>query len=576
MSVLPTNEMQQLNTQLFQATDVGSAAQAVADALAQQSETCLIALASSDTNTFDLPAASGMAADATWAAWIGQFDAAHGESKTVALEANENPSGRPAFMIPIADNDARAGWFFVVTTEDKLNVAIQAVALLAAHLRALQAEQEMAVLKQRARRVTSVNRITAVISSALAQDDVLSLAVELLSDLLEVDHCGVFIFEDNKAALTMEYPADSEREDLHIPLGSSATLEALVHYQTAVIVPDLAAVQASDPFAAALRQRIDVQTALIAPLTAPLGVIGAISVERRDGNRGFTADERDTLLTIAGQIALARTNADLYQQAISANRLKSEFLANISHELRTPLNAIIGYSDMLLQNIYGDLTPQQTDRISRVHNSGNQLLNMIDNLLGLARIDAGRITMTLEPISLMSLLSAVTESFNERAQEKNLSLTLNCHAEGGDVYALGDKEALSQIYNNLLDNALKFTSEGGITVQIDRLWVEHGKLQDAQHSTPPIELEDGEWAVVSIQDTGIGIKPEHQVLVFEEFRQGDGSTVRQYGGSGLGLALARRMLDLMHGHIWLESTGEQGSTFTTLLRLGHPDAPANP
>ncbi|MBE0691436.1 MAG: HAMP domain-containing histidine kinase, partial [Anaerolineae bacterium] len=309
----------------------------------------------------------------------------------------------------------------------------------------------------------------------------------------------------------------------------------------------------------------------------PHGVIGAISVERRDGTRGFTADERDTLLTIAGQIALARTNADLYQQAVSANRLKSEFLANISHELRTPLNAIIGYSDMLLQSIYGELNPQQTDRLSRVFNSGKQLLGMIDNLLGLARIDAGRVTMTLEPVSLVSLLSGITQEFAERAQEKNLSLTLDSKADNGDIYALGDREALSQIYHNMLDNALKFTSEGGITVQIDRLWVENGRLNTgAGHSAPPIKLEDGEWAVVSVQDTGIGIKPEHQSLVFEEFRQGDGSTVRQYGGSGLGLALARRMLDLMNGHIWLESTGSRGSTFTTLLPLGHPDTSSNP
>jgi len=575
MSVLPANEIQQLNTQLFQSADISSAAEAVVDFLVRQGAACLLALVAGESGQLDVVATSGLAADADWLEWLAQFDAAHSEPNTYALDAGATPSGKPAYMLPIARDSARLGWVLVVAAQERVEIAAQAVSLLAAHLRALQAEQEMAVLKQRARRVTSVNRITAVISSALAQDDVLSLAVELLSDLLEVDHCGVFILADDRATLTMEYPSDGEHEELHIPLSSSDTLEALIHYQTAVIVPDLTAGKERDPFATAIHKRSDVYTALIAPLTAPNGVIGAISVERRDPNRNFTADERDTLLTIAGQIALARTNADLYQQAISANRLKSEFLANISHELRTPLNAIIGYSDMLLQNIYGELTSQQTDRISRVYNSGKQLLNMIDNLLGLARIDAGRITMTLAPISLMNLMSDITEAFTERAQEKNLTLT--CNVDSGDVYALGDQEALSQIYHNLLDNALKFTSEGGITVQINRLWVENGELLDRDgRSTPPIELEDGEWAVISVQDTGIGIKPEHQALVFEEFRQGDGSTVRQYGGSGLGLALARRMLDLMHGHIWLESTGTQGSTFTTLLPLGHPDAPSNP
>jgi signal transduction histidine kinase len=437
----------------------------------------------------------------------------------------------------------------------------------------VQRQRDLAMLSQRSRRLASVNRITGVISSALTREDVLGLSVEYLTELLDADHCSVFLFESDTAVLQAEFPqthAPADRRSFRI--SESGALSALVRYQTAVHISDLQA-NTVDAATQAAFAKEGLRTVLIAPLTSQVGVIGSISVERRDVERAFSEEARDTLLTIAGPIALALNNADLYQQAVSANRLKSEFLANISHELRTPLNAIIGYSDMLLQGIYGELSAQQVDRVTRVHNSGKQLLGMIDNVLGLARLEAGRIQLDIVPTGMMDTLRTVVGNMQPLADEKGLTLHLVGAAELEPPFVLSDSRALTQILVNLIDNALKFTHEGGITICPRRLSIYQ---QRPIYGIPPPEnaqIPDGDWATIEIADTGIGIQAEHQAIIFDEFRQADGSTIRQYGGSGLGLALTSRLLSLMGGCIWLTSEAGKGSVFTVALPLD-PD-PAN-
>ena len=266
---------------------------------------------------------------------------------------------------------------------------------------------------------------------------------------------------------------------------------------------------------------------------------------------------------MVGQIALALNNAELYEQAVSANRLKSEFLANISHELRTPLNAIIGYSDMLLQGIYGDLTTQQLDRLWRVHKGGKHLLGMIDNVLALARIEAGRVKISLESLVVEDAARAAIEPFTPTVIEKGLSLTFEGAAQG--ERSRTDRAILGQVLNNLIDNAIKFTHEGSITVGISRLSIIHGTTLVGQ--SPRIDVPDGDWVMISIRDTGIGINIEQQGYIFDEFRQGDSSSVREFGGTGLGLAVAKRLLDLMGGIIRVSSEENIGSEFFVLLPI---------
>jgi signal transduction histidine kinase/CheY-like chemotaxis protein len=426
-----------------------------------------------------------------------------------------------------------------------------------------QRQSSLSLVNQRSRRLASINRVTAIISSALAQEMILTLSVEMLPELMDASHCTVFMFEDQDAVIYAEAPA-TDSTGVRTRRNTSTVFDALVRYPTAVIVPDIESEDVDDNTRTIFTQT-GARTVLMAPLATQRGVIGGISVERSDHAHAFTEDERDTFLTIAGQIALALNNAELYRDAVSANRLKSEFLANISHELRTPLNAIIGYSDMLLLGIYGDLTTQQLDRLGRVNSSGKHLLGMIDNVLALARIEAGRVNFSLETTPLHDLLRQCCDDVGARAQEKTLTITL--HADDEQFHITADRAALGQIIGNLLDNAIKFTHEGGITIRFNRVSI-HNSV--TLYGTPPpddMTIPDGEWVAIDIADTGIGIKPEHQRIIFDEFRQADGSTMREYGGAGLGLALARRLLTLMNGFIWLKSEMGVGSTFTILLPM---------
>ncbi len=481
-------------------------------------------------------------------AWLGVPLAVHGQLLGVMMLTQ---------MIPNAYTEQDASTAFTLARQS-------AVALHSAITHSQQ-QMTMELLDQRLRRLASINRIAAVINSAVVRRDVLNMAMLLLLDLMGADHCTVFTVEHDTITLLADHPASLD-PNWQITAHDSQVMGDLLRFQTAVTVTDLEHMQA-DPVPRLLFQSAGSQHSLIAPLTSPNGVVGAISVERQRTEQPFSQEERDTLLSIIGPIALALNNADLYEQALSANRLKSEFLANISHELRTPLNAILGYSDMLLQGLYGELNPQQIDRLQRVHNGGKNLLTMIDNVLGLARVEAGRMRLKLAPLALVEVVQALAETSRVQATEKGIdfSVTLN---DGADAFLVtADSDALKHVLTNLLDNALKFTTEGAVGIHISRLSIWRGQTLYGTPAPGRIQVPDGDWAVVTVHDTGIGIKPEDQAIIFDAFRQADGSSVREYGGSGLGLALSRRLIEQMNAIIWLESTPGKGSRFTCLLPL---------
>ncbi len=225
------------------------------------------------------------------------------------------------------------------------------------------------------------------------------------------------------------------------------------------------------------------------------------------------------------------------------NRMKSEFLANMSHELRTPMNAIIGYGSLMLDKLYGELTEQQETALKRINSNANNLLQLINNILDISKLSAGKMPLYLEDFSLKELVEEVVDMMEALAREKHIFLTLeNC----ADIELCSDKTRLKQILINLIGNAIKFTSQGGITFSM---------LLDS----------DAKQVMLSVKDTGIGIKPEHVNTIFEEFRQGDASTTREYGGTGLGLAIVKKLTELLGGTIQLESVRGQGSTFSLLL-----------
>ena len=293
-------------------------------------------------------------------------------------------------------------------------------------------------------------------------------------------------------------------------------------------------------------------TALVmAPMLSESRRIGTILVGRNSGVP-FSPAETALLQTFADQAVIAIRNAALFgeieaksRELEQANRHKSEFLANMSHELRTPLNAIIGFSEVLSEKMFGEVNDKQLEYLQDIHTSGHHLLSLINDILDLSKIEAGRMELDLERFDLGLLLDNSMNLVRERAAGHGLGLVFENDGELGDWVA--DPRKIKQVVINLLSNAVKFTPPGGtVTLRARR-------------------IDDGAAVEIAVTDTGIGIAPDQQALVFEEFRQASGDYLRKTEGTGLGLALARRFVELHGGSIRVESAPGRGSTFAFIL-----------
>jgi signal transduction histidine kinase len=244
---------------------------------------------------------------------------------------------------------------------------------------------------------------------------------------------------------------------------------------------------------------------------------------------------------------LAEQNRDLEQQRQQihqqnlqlreAAKLKSQFIATMSHELRTPMNAVIGFSQLLLRQ--PTLSPQQQDMVQRILNNGRNLLTLINDILDLSKIEAGRLELRLEEVNLATLVSATTEELRSLAQQKNLELTIDLNLSNPQIH--NDSTRLRQILVNLLSNAIKFTEVGSVRVIAEEV--------------------NPETLALSVQDTGIGIAQANLESIFDEFHQVDQTLAKRFSGTGLGLAITDLLVHLMNGRITVESQLGAGSMF---------------
>ena len=300
-------------------------------------------------------------------------------------------------------------------------------------------------------------------------------------------------------------------------------------------------------------QRMDgfdgAKAALVVPLLREDEAIGCIVVARFE-SRPFTKKQMAVLENFANELIFAIEHVRLVgeieekgRQLELASKYKSQFLASMSHELRTPMNSVLGYTRMLLMNVYGELPEKVKDVHQRIDKGGRHLLGLINDVLDFSKIEAGQLTLAINPFSMMDVIQGVVAGTQPLAIEKNLSLKVT----PTDLpAALGDERRISQVLINLVGNAIKFTDAGEIQI-------EAAAVND--------EL------VVSVSDTGPGISEGDRGNIFEEFRQVEGSIAQKKGGTGLGLAIAKRIVELHGGKIWVESEVGKGSRFIFTLPI---------
>ena len=293
-----------------------------------------------------------------------------------------------------------------------------------------------------------------------------------------------------------------------------------------------------------------IRSVLVVPLVRAERVFGTLVLMRRE-QAEFPRRTVDLMQTFANQSVLAIQNARLFReiedksrQLEIASQHKSQFLANMSHELRTPLNAVLGYTEMLLDGVYGDVTGEAHEILEYIQANGQHLLALINDVLDLSKIEAGQLALALDEYAVQGVIEAVASVAQPLAQTKGLDLKVGI---AGDLpLGRGDERRLTQALLNLVGNAIKFTDAGSVTIAATAV---------------------GDLLELAVTDTGPGIAPTDQERIFDAFQQVDNSSTRQKGGTGLGLAISRRIVEMHGGTISVESTLGQGSTFRIRIPL---------
>jgi len=370
------------------------------------------------------------------------------------------------------------------------------------------------------------------------------------SRLCEATFAAVFLYDGEALAIAAHQNASPQfidyftRTRLFPSLDGPSRRAAL--QRRPVHVHDLLTDPTFKPLA--LHTTENARTVLSVPLLRGNQLIGVVTIWRREA-RPFTSEQVALLKTFADQAVIAIENVRLFKELEGANRElsaasqhKSEFLANMSHELRTPLNAIIGFSEVLTDRMFGELNEKQEEYLKDIYASGTHLLSLINDILDLSKIEAGRMELELTEFDLPTAIENALMLVRERAGRRSIALHTNIDNRLALIQA--DERKVRQVVLNLLSNAIKFTPEGGR--------IEVGAVP-----------KDG-FVEVSVTDTGIGIAPEDQEAVFEEFRQ-VGTAEKKAEGTGLGLTLCRKFIELHGGRIWVKSEVDVGSTFTFMI-----------
>jgi len=442
---------------------------------------------------------------------------------------------------------------------DKDNNPISIAAIIRDITERIDAEQE----RQRfTNQLGTAADVSARINAILDPQELLEVVVPLVSERFDLYHVHVYTLDEGGETLIMRVGSGEAgrimREQGHqIPLDQAHSLVArAARTKKPVLVNDVT--QTPDFMPNPLLP--DTRSEVAVPAVVGGRVVGVFDVQDNKPNR-FTKGDINVFSTLAGQIAIALENARNFaeiqataQRLREVDRLKSEFLANMSHELRTPLNSILGYTEVMLMGIDGELDPEMMQDIEAIYDNGQHLLKLINDILDLAKIEAGRMTLNKEDVYLDLLIDEVKTSNIGYLHKMKKSVEFVVTAEDDLPLVKADRVRLSQVLNNLVSNAIKFTDKGHIRL----------------HAYQETDGHDKTWVCIDVEDTGIGIAKEDMDKLFERFRQIDGSSTRKVEGTGLGLSITRHLVEMHRGKLEVHSEPGKGSVFTIKLPAYKP------
>ncbi|HET7096525.1 MAG TPA: GAF domain-containing protein, partial [Casimicrobiaceae bacterium] len=443
------------------------------------------------------------------------------------------------------------------TFADQAVIAIENVRLF------MELQTRTTELTQSVSELRALGEVGQAVSSTLDLETVLSTIVSRATQLAGVDGGAIYEYAEELEEFYLRtvdrLPPELGAALRSRPIGKGdGAVGRLAVVGEPVEIRDIADEKIYQSSVRKILMKLGYRSLLAVPLLREDHLLGGLVVNRRSAG-AFSPQVIDLLKTFAAQSALAIQNARLFReieeksrQLETASRHKSEFLANMSHELRTPLNAIIGFSEVLYERMFGEVNEKQAEYLADILDSGRHLLSLINDILDLSKIEAGRMELEPTEFSLPTAIDNTLTLVRERAHRRAIELERTI--DDGVDKVCADERKVKQVILNLLSNALKFTPEGGRVAIRARTC-------------------DG-WTEVSVSDSGVGIAPEDQEKVFEEFRQ-VGSSEKKVEGTGLGLAISRKFIELHGGRIWVTSKLGAGSTFAFTVPSKRADeAPA--
>ena len=406
-------------------------------------------------------------------------------------------------------------------------------------------------LAQSVAELRALGEVSQAVNSTLDINEVLNTIVTKAVQLSDTDAGAIYEYDETKGefGLRSTYGMDDDLiaaiKERHVHIGDAGIGHAAAQ-RAPLQIADVQKEPASEVLDVVVRAGF--RALLFVPLLGAERIVGALVVRRRRPGE-FSKQTIDLVQTFAAQSVLAIQNARLFQeigdksrQLEVASQHKSQFLANMSHELRTPLNAILGYTELILDDIYGETPAKMRGVLERVQRNGKHLLGLINDVLDLSKIEAGQLTLALADYSLKDVVHSVFVAVESLADEKKLALRIE--VPNDLPTGRGDERRLTQVLLNLVGNAIKFTDQGEVAIKAS--------------------ATNGAYTL-SVCDTGPGIAPGDQAKIFEEFQQADSSATKKKGGTGLGLSIARRIIELHGGKIWVESEIGKGATFSINL-----------